>query len=50
MKKEKWNPEDWQGRTRRQVEEHNTLLFYTITVGICAFLLYGVLSLIDGLI
>lgn len=30
MKKEKWNPEDWQGRSERQVKENNTIMLYAL--------------------
>jgi uncharacterized membrane protein YidH (DUF202 family) len=34
MKKEKWNPEDWQGRSRKQIESTNTIMYYTM-IGLC---------------
>lgn len=44
MKKQKWDPRDWQGRSRRQVEEHNILMFYTVLVGVVAFSAVAILS------
>ena len=30
MKKEKWNPEDWQGRSKKQIETNNAIMYYSV--------------------
>jgi hypothetical protein len=47
MKKEKWNPEDWQGRSQKQVEGYNTIVVYTMIVLFVAILgttIYNILT------
>ena len=29
-----WNPNDWQGRSKQQVEKNNVVMGYTIIIGI----------------
>jgi len=45
MKEKKWNPSDWQGRTRKQVESNGKIMGYTFMVVVAAFVLYGLFSL-----
>lgn len=47
MEEQDWNPNDWQGRTRKQVQANATILSWLIvgaTVLIGAFAIYCVLT------
>lgn len=46
MKKEKWNPADWQGRTRKQVESTNTIMAYTFMGVVIALVSMFVVSIL----
>ena len=46
MKKEKWNPLDWQGRTQKQVESSAKVMGLTVTLVVAVFVLYGLFSLV----
>lgn len=38
MKQEKWNPEDWQGRSKRQVEDSHKIMDWALTaLGLALF-------------
>lgn len=32
MKQEKWNPEDWQGRSKRQVEDNHKIMDWCFSI------------------
>jgi hypothetical protein len=42
---EEWNPNEWQGRSKYQVNRNNTVMSYGITIGIVTFLICLVYSL-----
>ena len=46
MKKEKWNPLDWQGRTKQQVESNGKIMGYTFLVLAGMVSGYGLVKLI----
>jgi len=46
MKEKKWNPSDWQGRTKQQVEGNAKVMGFTFMVVVAAFVLYGLFSLV----
>ena len=46
MKKEKWNPLDWQGRTQQQVESNSKMMGYSFVILAGMGLGYGLVKLI----
>ena len=36
---EEWNPNDWQGRSKYQVDRNNTVMGYGITIGLITLLI-----------
>lgn len=45
----KWNPDEWQGRSRKQVETQSTILYYTGIVAIIGIILYGLCETLSRL-
>lgn len=45
MKKQKWNPKDWQGRTKYQVETNYKIMGFAFMVVFAGLVLYGLFSL-----
>lgn len=49
MNKKEWNPEDWQGRSKRQVESNYTVLGIAYSIVAITFLLWATLQIIKNL-
>lgn len=42
----KWNPKDWQGRRKHQIETGYKIMGFTFMLVVAAFVLYGLFSLV----
>jgi hypothetical protein len=46
-KDKKWNKRKWQGRSKKQVEDNNKVLGYTLLVGFITLVAYFLYKLLD---
>lgn len=46
MKQEKWNPEDWQGRSKRQVEDSHKIMDWSFSIFGVAFFAWVLVQIV----
>ena len=49
MENKEWNPNDWQGKRKDQVDYAHTVTFYTIIIGFVVGFVCGILYLCNVL-